>query len=103
MVPLFSSVTSIFFDKKGIESDSYDIHEERLKNILHAWGMERHIVPGDGNCCFSAIAFALITNTALINTLIGTVDSDNQRISRLHTVARRVDRVKIRCAVFLQR
>ncbi len=62
MLPFCSSVVSIFFDQRPHESDTHAQHEERLGNILQAWRMQRHSMEGDGNCCFSAVAFSIITN-----------------------------------------
>ena len=61
-----SSVAAIFFDPQHNASDTHTQHEGRLENILKAWGMQRHKMAGDGNCCFYAVAFSVITNFSLI-------------------------------------
>ena len=66
MLPLCSSVAAIFFDPQHNASDTHAQHEDRLENILKAWGMQRHKMAGDGNCCFSAVAFSVITNFSLL-------------------------------------
>ena len=66
MLPLCSSVAAIFFDPQHNTSDTHAQHEGRLENILKAWGMQRHKMAGDGNCCFYAVAFSVITNFSLI-------------------------------------
>ena len=46
------------------ESDEVSQTEQRLDDILTACGMKRHAIEGDGNCCFSAVAFSLIINSS---------------------------------------
>ena len=46
--------------------DSGREHADRLANILEACGMSKHDVEGDGNCCFSAIAFSISRSTSLL-------------------------------------
>ena len=35
---------------------------QRLDNIVHACGMQRQEVAGDGNCCFYSLSLAIISN-----------------------------------------
>ena len=64
-IPFMSSVSNVLlsqhtnsYNKQITQEDSYKI----LDNVLQGWGMNRHEIAGDGNCCFSAIAFFLIYN-----------------------------------------
>ena len=66
MLPLTSSIASLFFDQQFNESDTYEQHEQRLNNVIMAWGMHRCKMAGDGNCCFYSVAFSLITNAIQI-------------------------------------
>ena len=67
-LPQMSSVASIFFHPIALcEADEHARSEKRLDNLLKAWGMQRHIVEGDGNCSFSAVAFSLMTHSNLIS------------------------------------
>ena len=67
-LPQMSSVASIYFHPIALcEADEHARSERRLDNLLKAWGMQRHIVEGDGNCSFSAVAFSLMTHSNLIS------------------------------------
>ena len=61
MLSFCSSVAGVFFDHQ--KSDEYAQHVQRLDNIVHACGMERQQVPGDGNCCFHSLSLAIISNS----------------------------------------
>ena len=61
---LMSSVASLFFH--SCPADDHLRNQQRLDNVLAAWGMVRHSIDGDGNCCFSSVAFSLINNSTLI-------------------------------------
>ena len=37
-------------------------HHQRLTNMLTACRMSRHIIAGDGNCCFASVCFSLSRN-----------------------------------------
>lgn len=62
MLPLCSSVASIFFDQQHNELDTHAENVKRLDNIIRAWGMQRFRMEGDGNCCFYSVAFAILSN-----------------------------------------
>ena len=49
-----------------LQNEEYSRSEQRLDNVLEAWGMVRHKIDGDGNCCFSAVAFSLVATSSLI-------------------------------------
>ena len=36
-------------------------------NVLNGWGTSKHTVEGDGNCSFTAVAFSLISNSAILS------------------------------------
>ena len=36
-------------------------HDKCLTGVFDAWNMCKHEIGGDGNCCFTAVAFGLIT------------------------------------------
>ena len=55
-----SRVPSLFFrGSKSLDPSSQENHEQRLSN---AWNMGRKNIQGDGNCCFSAVAYSLSVN-----------------------------------------
>ena len=94
LIPLMSSVASIFFhprnfsdsstadrnssdsataDRNSSDSATADRNssasataDRQLDDLLKAWGMQHHCIEGDGNCCFSAVAFGLLTNSIMI-------------------------------------
>lgn len=65
LLPLMSSVASIFFHPRNMLTADLD---RRLDDLLKAWGMRRHCIEGDGNCCFSAVAFGLLKNSMMITS-----------------------------------
>ena len=60
MVPFMSSVSCLFERIGGIESENGQ-HQKCLIDIVESWGFELIPVPGDGDCCFSALAFSILT------------------------------------------
>ena len=60
MVPFMSSVSCLFERIGGIESENGQ-HQKCLMDIVESWGFELIPVPGDGDCCFSALAFSILT------------------------------------------
>ena len=66
MIPLMSSVASLFFNPKPAEHDCHSEIDRRLNDLLKAWGMKRHHIDGDGNCCFSAVAHGLLRQSTMI-------------------------------------
>ena len=52
-----SSVTCLF-DTTSV--GELDYHKKRLATLVRSWGFAMHTIPGDGNCCFSAIASSLL-------------------------------------------
>ena len=66
-LPLMSAVASLFFHpSSNADNAEHELSEKRLDCVLKGWGMKRHYIEGDGNCCFSAVAFSLSNNAALI-------------------------------------
>ena len=70
MIPFMSSVASLFFHRQEClpENRCAQDDNDKVSNLLKAWGMELHQICGDGNCCFSATAFALITEQEQIES-----------------------------------
>ena len=67
-LPLMASVASLFFHgNPSCETDEHARSERRLNDVLQAWGMKCHSIDGDGNCCFTAVAFAILTNSLQIS------------------------------------
>lgn len=68
MIPFMSGVPSLYFhhlsSNQCADAQMY-AHEKRLSNILDSCNM--CIIEGDGNCCFSAVAFSLKTNFSLLS------------------------------------
>lgn len=62
-----ADVPSLYFRGSSFEiSENERIqaeHSERLSNILDSCSMNKYPIVGDGNCCFSAVAFSLINNS----------------------------------------
>ena len=58
MIPFMSSVTCLFETSVSPVSE-YEQHQKRLTDIVDSWGFQIHPVPGDGNCCFYALAFSI--------------------------------------------
>ena len=68
LIPFMSRVPSLFFrGSKITDSSSDDNHKNRLSNVLEAWNMCQQDIQGDGNCCFSAVAFSLIVNWGVLS------------------------------------
>ena len=64
MMPFMSGVPSMYFHSLDNNTNqSCMTHEKRLTGVLDAWNMCKHEIEGDGNCCFTAVAFGLITNS----------------------------------------
>ena len=60
-MPFMSNVPSIIFHSLNNDTNSNKLlHDKRLSDVLDAWGLCRHEIVGDGNCCFTAVAFGLI-------------------------------------------
>ncbi len=67
MIPFMMYVPSLYMhcSRSSSKSEARE-HHERLTNILTACNMQRHLIPGDGNCCFTTVAFRSY-NFALMN------------------------------------
>ena len=64
MMPFMSSVPSIVFHCLNNDtSNNKLLHDKRLYDVLDGWGLCKHESIGDGNCCFTAVAFSLMLNT----------------------------------------
>ena len=59
IIPFMSSV-SCMFNPFEISADDTKEHHKRLIDALNLWGFKILPVDGDGNCCFSAIAYSLL-------------------------------------------
>ena len=67
LIPFMSRVPSLFFrGSKSTDSSSEDNHKRRLSDVLEARSMCQQNIQGDGNCCFSAVAFSLIVNWGVL-------------------------------------
>lgn len=63
MMSFMCDVPSMFFHQLDNDTNENKIkHEQRLNNVLNAWGMHKISIDGDGNCCFNAIAFSIFNN-----------------------------------------
>ena len=63
--PFMSSVSSLFSSK--IDSQPVAEHSP-LDSLIDSWKMKRVAIVGDGNCCFSAVAFGIM-NTSFTPSL----------------------------------
>ena len=64
MMPFMASVPSIVFHCLNNDTSSNKLlHDQRLSDVLDGWDLCKHDIIGDGNCCFTAVAFSLILNT----------------------------------------
>jgi len=70
MMPFMSEVPYMYFHSLDNESDDIKAqHDKRLSNVLKGWGVMKQPMEGDGNCCFKAIAFSLISNNDNLSNL----------------------------------
>ena len=53
------SSVSCLFESVDSSTSEYEQHQNRLTNNVASWGFQLHPVAGDGNCCFSALAFTI--------------------------------------------
>ena len=68
MMAFMCDIPSMFFHRLDNDTNKNKVkHEQRLKNVLNAWGMCKISIDGDGNCCFSAVAFSIIHNLESFN------------------------------------
>ena len=68
MLPFMCAVSCLFLPANGEKSEQEE-HQQRLHQIVKSWGFEMFSTEGDGNCCFSAVAFSLTTQKQQINLL----------------------------------
>ena len=59
MIPFMSSVSCLFNSLDHVAESEIEQHKRQLLNIVNSWGFDLQEIPGDGNCCFAAIAFSL--------------------------------------------
>ena len=63
MMPFMSEVPYMYFHSLNNESSDIKVqHDKRLADVLKGWGVMKQPMEGDGNCCFNAVAFSLISN-----------------------------------------
>ncbi len=68
MMPFMSMVPSLLFRSSGSTLQEHEkVHADRLSFILDACDMKKHVIEGDGDCLFSAVAFGIITNLHLLS------------------------------------
>ena len=66
-----NDVPSLIFHRLDNDtSDNEMKHKQHLRNVLDAWGMQKICIAGDGNFCFNAVAFSIITNLKSIIIII---------------------------------
>ena len=60
MMPFMSGVPSMYFHTLDNNTNQNCMtHEKHLTGVLDAWNMCKHEIKGDGNCCFTAVAFGI--------------------------------------------
>ena len=70
MMPFMSLVPSVFFrSSRSTLQEHAKVHAERLSSILDACNLMKHVVEGDGNCLFSAVAFGILNNLNQLSEL----------------------------------
>ena len=62
LIPFMSSVSDVILNSHQQSISTALEHEKRLNDLINSWKLQRHPVSGDGNCFFSAVAYALETN-----------------------------------------
>ena len=75
LLPFMSSVSNVILQthqpstgKSSLDEQRLELeHKQRLNNTLSAWNFQLHPINGDGNCLFSAVAFALKANATSLN------------------------------------
>ena len=60
MSPFKSNVASYFTTDQVETEDECTQHSTRLSSVVQSCGYKLCDVAGDGNCCFTAIAFSLL-------------------------------------------
>ena len=75
MLPFMSAVSCLFLpaDREKFEQKE---HQQRLRSLVESWGFEMVSTEGDGNCCFSAVAFSLATQKQEINSHLPNLFTD---------------------------
>ena len=83
MMPFMSEVPSLYFHYvNNATADNESAHDIRLSNVLKGWGVTKEPMVGDGNCCFSAIAFSIkINSNNLTNLQKATLNNNGIDIS----------------------
>ena len=70
MMPFMSQVPSLYFHRlTSTECTEHKTHTDRLSDILEACNMRKHVIEGDGNCCFTAVAFRLVIKSIIYKQL----------------------------------
>ena len=70
------SAVSCLFLPADCERSVYEENKQRLRNNVESWGFEMHLIEGDGNCCFSAVAFSLAIQKQEIHSLLPNLFTD---------------------------
>lgn len=80
MAPFMSAVTSNFNTDQIQDEDNGagEDHLTRLHGVVHSCGYKMYDVSPDGNCCFAAIAFGLLTQQDMIKSKMPSFFDDKQ-------------------------
>ena len=78
MAPFMSALVSNFNIDQLQDQKNCEEHKRRLKSVVHSCGYKLFEIVPDGNCCFAAIAFALLTQQDLITSKQSSFFVDNQ-------------------------
>lgn len=83
MMPFMSEVPNLYFHcLNNSTMDNESVHNKRLSNVLKGWGVTKEPMEGDGNCCFSAVAFSIkINSNHLTNLQITTLKNNGIDVS----------------------
>lgn len=73
-----SNVALYFTADQAETEDEYTQHRTRLCSIVQSCGYKLCDIAGDGNCCFTAIVFTLLTQQDIILSEIPTYFADKQ-------------------------
>ena len=64
MMPFMSGMPSMYFHTlDNTTNQNCMTYDKCLTGLLDTWNMWKHEIEEDGNCCFTAVAFSLITNS----------------------------------------
>jgi hypothetical protein len=78
MAPFMSAVVSNFYTDQLQEKDNWEDHKRRLQCVVNSCGYKLCDVSPDGNCCFTAFSFGLLTQQDVITSKMPSFFNEKQ-------------------------